>query len=79
MEIITFTREKENLTCPIRDGLIFRHIVFNSSKLDDLMLVAKYKIVSYPTSIILDSKGRLLLKVRGTIPDTYIDNFMDSQ
>jgi len=78
MEIITFTRDKENLSCPVRDGLIFRHVVFNSSKLEDLMLVAKYKIVSYPTSIILDSKGHLLLKVRGTIPDTYIDKFINT-
>jgi hypothetical protein len=61
---------------PDRQGLEFKHIRFDSTDLEDLMLVAKYRIIDYPTSIIVDGNDKMLLKVKGSIPGSYVDNLM---
>lgn len=61
---------------PDRPGLQLQHVRFDSNKLDDLILVAKYRIINFPTSIIIDGRGKLLLKVKGTIPESYIGSIL---
>lgn len=79
MKIILFTRNSEikSSEFPQRDGLDFQHVQFCSSKLEDLLLVAKYKIVNYPMSLVVDNRGKILLKIKGLISDSYIDNLID--
>jgi hypothetical protein len=77
MRIVLFTRNGGKLpSIPIRDGLEFLHVPFESSDLNNLMLIAKYKILNYPTSLVLDSKGKVLLKVRGALPTSYVDSIL---
>ena len=79
MRIIVFTRNgNKPPKCPERPGLEFQHIHFESSKLDDLMIIAKYRIVDFPTSLIINNKGKVLLKVKGAIPGSYVDNLLNS-
>ena len=73
MRIIVFTRNGVKPKFPKREGLECKHIRFDSNKLDDLMAIARFKIVNFPTSIIIDKKGKILLKVRGSIPNNYVD------
>lgn len=80
LAILLFTKNGEcpsNL--PNRSGLKFKHIRFCSTDLDDLMLVARYRVIDYPMSIIVDDKGNVLLKVKGSIPESYIDNIINSK
>jgi len=79
MIIYTFTRNGTRVPKPPnRKGLDFKHIKFDSTLLDDLMLIAKYRIVDFPTSIIIDDHGKMLLKVRGSIPGNYVDSLLNS-
>ncbi len=74
-KIIVFTRNGEKIPkIPERPGLAFQHIRFDSVKLDDLMLIARYRIVNFPTSIIINGNGKILLRVKGSIPGSYVDN-----
>ncbi|MGW8180775.1 MAG: hypothetical protein ACWGQW_18745 [bacterium] len=80
MIIYVFTKNGEKLpTLPQRDGLDFKHIRFDSTDLEDLLTIARYRIISYPTSIIVDDKGNVLLKVKGSIPSSYIDNIVQEK
>lgn len=74
MQLIIFTKDDEELPdlSQYKD-LRFRHIRFNSTDLDDLLLIAQYRIISYPTSIIVNNKGSILLKKKGFISSTYLD------
>lgn len=74
MQLIIFTKDDEELPdlSQYKD-LRFRHIRFSSTDLDDLLLIAQYRIISYPTSIIINDKGSILLKKKGFISLTYLD------
>lgn len=75
MELLIFTRNGKKIPkLPQRPGIKFQHIQFESQKLDDLLKVAKYRIFEFPTSLILDNRGRILLRVRGSITNKYIDS-----
>ena len=76
MKIVVFTNNKRKVKFPIRSGLECQFINFNSTDLNDLMLIAKYRIVNFPTSLIIDSNEKILLKVKGSIPGSYVDNLM---
>ena len=70
MKILAFTRDGQKIpNIPLRPGLQFQHIVFESNKLEDLLLVAKYRVVNFPTSLVIDDSGKVLLKVKGSIPE----------
>lgn len=74
MKILVFTKKgQETPSFPQRPGLEVQHVCFNSSKLDDLMLVAKYRILNYPSTLVIDSRGKVLIKMRGSVPDNYLD------
>jgi len=73
MRIIVFTRNGTNPKFPNRPGLDCKHIRFDTNNLDELLTLAKFRIVNFPTSLILDKRGKILLKVKGSIPNTYID------
>ena len=78
MKVIIFTRYGAKLPkYPERPGLEFQHVQFESSNLEDLMVIAKYRILEYPTSIIINKRGQVLLKVKGSIPDRYVDNLLN--
>lgn len=80
MIIYTFTKNGEKLPdLPKRNGLDFKHIRFDSTDLDDLLTIARYRIINYPTSIIVDDKGNVLLKVKGSIPSGYIDRVVNGE
>jgi thioredoxin-related protein len=77
--IYVFTKNGEKVPpLPSRPGLQFKHIKFDSTALEDLMLVAKYRVINFPTSIIVDGRGQVLMKVKGTIPDSYVDSLLES-
>jgi len=75
--ILTFTKNSSKIPAlPQRPGLEFKHVEFESNDLDDLLLIAKYRIINFPTSLIIDDRGKVLLKVKGSISSKYIDSFI---
>jgi len=79
VKIIVFTKNDGSTpSFPRRSGLEFRHVQFESVELDDLLLIAEYRVIHFPMSIIIDGKGKVLMKVRGAIPDSYVDNLLES-
>lgn len=77
MKVIVFTRNGEKIPqFPDREGLELLHVQFSSSKLDDLLLIAKYRVISFPMSIIVDGRGKVLMKIKGTIPESYVDDLL---
>lgn len=78
MKILIFNKNgyKPFPSIPQRQNLEVQHISFESNVLDDLMLVAKYKVLSFPTSLIIDNNGKILLKVKGILSESYIDNLL---
>jgi thioredoxin-related protein len=80
MKIILFTRVNGEVPrLPNRPGLEFKHIHFESSNLDDLMLIAQHRVIDYPTSIIVDNNGRTILRLKGSIPSDYVDTILESE
>ncbi len=78
MTILLFTKNENKIpSFPKRPGLEFKHIRFETSDLDDLLIIARYRIINFPTSLIIDKRGKILLKIKGSIPSTYIDKFLD--
>ena len=76
MQILVFTKGGGKVpNIPTRSGLRSQHIQFETTLLDELLLIAKYRIINFPTSLIIDNKGKVLLKVRGSIPSSYVQNF----
>ena len=55
-------------------GIPITYINFDSTELEDLKLVAKYRIVQYPTSILI-RKTKVLFRISGMIPSDYIENY----
>jgi hypothetical protein len=77
MKILLFTANGDSPPAfPRRPGLEFEHIRFETNNLEDLLLIAKYRVINYPTSLIIDDRGKVLLKVKGSIPGNYVDNFL---
>jgi len=75
MTILTFTKNGSKAPAfPNRQGLSFRHIKFETNILEDLLLIAKYRIINFPTSLIIDNAGNVLLKVKGAISNKYVDS-----
>jgi hypothetical protein len=65
-----FTREGQKVpSVPDRPGLQWQHVVFESNRLEDLLLIAKYRIVNFPMSLVIDNTGKVLLKIKGSIPE----------
>ena len=74
MQIVVFTRKNQSIPkFPKRSKLKFRHVIFESTDIDDLRLVALYRIINFPTSIIIDDNNKVLIKVKGSIPGEYVD------
>lgn len=75
MQLIIFTRGNKKLPSYLSKykKLNFKHIRFDSTNLDDLLIIAQYRIISYPTSIIVNNKGSILLKKKGFISLTYLN------
>ena len=55
-------------------GIPVTYVNFDSTELEELKLVAKYRIVQYPTSILL-RKTKVLFRISGMIPLDYIENY----
>ncbi len=78
MQLLLFTKNNNKVPIfPNRPNLEFKHIQFETSNLDDLLIIARYRIINFPTSLIIDKRGKILLKIKGSIPSTYIDKFLD--
>ena len=77
MQVLVFTKNGRKVPrLPNRPGLDTRHISFGTTLLEELLLIARYRIVNYPTSLIIDNKGKVLLKVKGSIPNSYVNSFV---
>jgi len=77
MRVVVFTKdENREINFPTRPGLEFKHIRFETNDLDELLLIASFRVVNFPTSIIIDNKGKLLLKIRGTISEEYLGKYI---
>jgi hypothetical protein len=74
MQVLVFTNGHKRPTIPLREGLTIRYISFDTSSLDDLLMIARFRIVTYPTSLIIDNRGKVLLKMHGSVPASYINN-----
>jgi hypothetical protein len=74
MKILIFNRNgyRPVVSVPTKPNLNIEYVSFESNVLDDLMLVAKYKILNFPTSLIIDNNGKVLLKVKGMLSENYI-------
>jgi len=78
MQILVFTKNGcLTPTIPQRDGLEIKHVHFESTLLDDLLLIAKYRIINFPMSLIVDGRGNVLLRVKGAIPGRYFDSLTE--
>ena len=74
MRYILFNRNmSDDYILPDIKGISCQRICFNSNNLDDLLLVARYGIVNYPSSIIINEKDKLVLKMSGPIPIEYLN------
>ena len=74
MQLLFFTRHADNQQPFVREGLSIKHVTFDSNDLEDLLLVAKFRIVNFPTSLIIDNKGKVLLKMYGRVPVSYVND-----
>ena len=78
MRVLLFTRNGTKVPkLPERSGLEFKHIKFESNNLDDLLEISRFRILNFPTSLVIDEKNRVLLKVKGSIPGKYIDKLIN--
>lgn len=74
MQILLFTKNSQiPPKFPNRPGLQVRYIKFESTELDDLLLIAKHKILNFPMSVIVDDNGKAIIKMYDSIPDDYVD------
>ena len=80
MRYILFNKHVfDDYLLPDINGIICQRVCFNSNNLNDLLLVAKYKIVNFPSSIIIDKKDKLILKMRGNIPIEYLNELLSKE
>lgn len=76
-KILVFTKNSGKVpTCPKRPGLEFEHIQFETNDIDHLLIIARYRIINFPTSLIIDNQGKVLLKVKGSIPAAYMNKVL---
>ena len=52
---------------------------FESTKHEDLLIIAKNRIISAPCSLLFSDAGKILLRVNGIAPKTYINKVLESQ
>ena len=79
MRILLFTKsstDKIRLPKKVKERLNVEHISFDTTDLDKLLKVAKYRIINFPTSLVIDDNDKILLKIRGSIPGEYADNLL---
>jgi len=73
MQVLIFSKSDRHATIPGRPGLTIRYIRFNTNVLEDLLLIARYRILNFTTSLVIDDRGKVLLKMRGTVPPSYVN------
>jgi hypothetical protein len=77
IQILLFTKNGSKIpNFPKRPNLKFKHIRFETNNLDDLLTIAKFRIINFPTSLIINGRGKILLRIRGAIPSIYVDKFL---
>ena len=75
IKLYVFSRERYAIPpLPNKEGMEVKHVQFESTKLEDLLLVAKYRIINFPTSVLVDGRDQVLLRMKGILPDRYVDN-----
>jgi len=77
MTILVFTRNNKLPKIELRNDLDVRFIDFDSTKLDDLLTIAKYRVVNCPTSLVIDNRGKIMLRVKGVVPRTYLNRLAE--
>jgi len=74
MQILIFTKKFMQIQdLKLRNGLSIKYVAFESTNIDDLLLIARYRILNFTTSLVIDDRGKVLLKMRGTVPTSYIN------
>lgn len=78
MKLIIFTKDGTDVPSIPDDinNIKIQYVIFNSTNQDQLLLIAKYRIIDYPTSIIINERDEILMKVNGPIPDGYITSLL---
>jgi len=78
MRLLMFTRNgTKKLNTP--PGLDFHHIPFESNRLSDLLDIARHRVINFPTSILLNDRGKIVLRVRGMPSNTMLQHAMQNQ
>ena len=79
IKVIIFTKDSKTIPfLPTKDGVEFRHISFNSSKLEDLMVVARHRVLQYPTTIVFDSSGRVILRLSSIVSEPFLEDMINT-
>ncbi len=74
MRLLIFINSK--LRSPPKFEIDYQYVDFNSTKLDDLMLIAKYRILDFPTTLVIDLNGKILLRMRGVVSNKQISDLL---
>jgi len=49
---------------------------FESTRHEDLLVIAKNRIIDVPCSLLLSNTGKILLRVNGIVPKTYVNRMV---
>jgi hypothetical protein len=75
IKLYVFTKGRQDLPrIPNKEGMEVKHIQFESTRLDDLLLIAKFRIINYPMSVLVDGQDHVLLRMKGALNDRLLDN-----
>ena len=77
IQILSFIRDRYG-DWPVspRKDVGIKVVIFEASNLEDLLLIAKYKIVDFPVSIVIDGNDNVLLRIRGLVSSDVLDNLV---
>lgn len=81
MKLLIFTKkhiDKIDALAYIEDKCGVEYIPFNTNNLDQLLKIARFRIINFPTSIIIDNRGKVLFRINSIIPNYYITKYLDT-
>jgi len=78
MRLLMFTRNGTKVPKTPPD-IEFQHIKFESNKLADLLDIAQYRVINFPTAILLNDKRKVMLRTRGMPSPTILRHAIQNQ
>lgn len=79
MKLLVFTQKyADKIIIPqnIQNKFDVKYIPFDSNNIDNLLDIALFRVINFPTFIIIDDKGKLLLRIRGSISEEYLERYL---